>query len=63
MTTAKRIRQIETRLQVKTCRILSRPETERVLAGLNQEVLQQIPDNEVHGILTGRQVKAVLGAL
>lgn len=64
MTIGKRLKQAESRLQSQQpCRILSREETFRALAEIDQDALQQIPDNQMHGIMTGRQIKAVLGAL
>lgn len=64
MTIGQRLKQAEVRLQTQhPCRILSRQETEKALAELDQDSLQRIPDNQMHGILTGRQVKAVLGAI
>lgn len=60
----RRLKRAESRLQAQQpTRILSRAETENAMAEIDQDALHQIPDYQRRGILTGRQIKAVLGAL
>lgn len=62
MTLDQRIKMAENRLQAPA-RILSKTETDAALLAIDQDALLQLPDNDQYGILTGRQIKSVLGGV
>lgn len=62
MTTTRRIKQLEARIQTQQpCRILSKEEVEAALRKITPEELAAIPDDAVFGSITGKHYKAIVG--